>query len=176
MSGLVNTKGVKHLGNKLLKDAERKVEGQLTPENRENYMKIVVAGQRAGLQGGPNSLLASLQDSADPIADAAKGAVALVLVLRQEAKGVMPFEAMIPAAMTLMLMALDFADRSRIAKIGTPELVKATHVFTDEVFRVFEMTKKNLANMGKRVYDLTKDPLAMEKINLKAGVTKHSSG
>jgi hypothetical protein len=91
------------LSNPLLQQTEDRIEGNLAPENRQSYMKIVVAGMHIGLDKGPQSILASLAKSPDPIADAAKGAVSLVLILRKQAQGVMPLIAMVPAAMTLLL-------------------------------------------------------------------------
>lgn len=161
------------LSNQLLQQAEEKVESGLTPDNRGNYLKIVVAGQHVALDKGPNGILASLAKSQDPISDAAKGAVSLVLILRKQAHGVMPLKAMVPAAMTLMLKALDFADRSKIVKVGNPELVRATHIFTDTIFARFGITKAGLANAASKVHALTQSPEAMAKISLKAGLTRH---
>jgi hypothetical protein len=161
------------LNNPLLQQAEDKLESGLTPQNRANYLKIVVAGMHVGLQNGPDSLLAKLRQSQDPVADAAKGAVALVLILRRQAHGIMPLKAMVPAAMTLMLKALDFVDRSKIVAIGEPELVRATHIFTDFLFARFGITKAGLANAATRIHAITQDPVAMAKINMKAGITQH---
>jgi hypothetical protein len=161
------------LSNSLLQQAEDKVESGLTPENRANYMKIVVAGMHVALDKGPQGLLAGLAKSQDPISDAAKGAVSLVLILRQQARGVMPLKAMVPAAMTLMLKALDFADRSKIVRVGNAELVRATHIFTDTMFARMGITKQGLANAASKVHAITQDPQAMAAINLKAGLTRH---
>jgi hypothetical protein len=161
------------LSNPLLRQAEDKVESGLTPENRANYDKIVVAGMHVILDKGPQGLLAGLAQSRDPISDAAKGAISLVLVLRKQAHGVMPLKAMVPAAMTLMLKALDFIDRSKIAPVGQPDLVRATHVFTDFVFARFGITKAGLTNAAQRVHAITQDPQSMAAINLKAGITRH---
>jgi hypothetical protein len=161
------------LSNPLLEQTEEKIESNLTPENRANYMKIVVAGMHIGLDKGPNGIMASLGKSKDPIADAAKGAVSLVIILRQQAHGVMPLKAMVPAAMTLMLKALDFVGRSKIAEVGQPELVRATHIFTDTMFARMGITKAGLANAATKVHALTNDPQAMAAINLKAGITRH---
>lgn len=161
------------LSNPLLQAAESKVESGLTPETRQNYLKITVAGMHAALSGGPDSIMATLRKSADPVADCAKGAISLVLILRRQSHGIMPLKAMVPAAMTLMLKALDFADRSKIAKVGQPELVRATHVFVDTMFARFGITKQGLAQAGQKVYALTQNPAAMDKINMKAGVTAH---
>jgi hypothetical protein len=161
------------LSNPLLEQTEQKIESGLTPDNQANYQKIVVAGMHAALDKGPDGILAQLQKSRDPISDAAKGAVSLCIILRKEAKGIMPAKAMVPAAMTLMLKALDFIDRAKIMPIGQPELVRATHVFTDFMFARFGITKQGLANAANKVHAFTQDPESMAKINLKAGITRH---
>lgn len=161
------------LSNPLLEQTEQKIESNLTPENQQNYQKIVVAGMAAALDKGPNSLLAQLSKSQDPIADAAKGAVSLVIILRKQAQGIMPLKAMVPAAMTLLLKALDFIDRSKIMPVGQPELVRATHIFTDFMFARFGITRAGLQNAANKVHAFTQDPEAMAKISLKAGTTQH---
>jgi hypothetical protein len=124
------------------------------------------------LDKGPNGILASLRNSQDPVADAAKGAVSLCLILRKQAKGVMPLKAMVPAAMTLMLKALDFVDRSKMAPIGKPELVRATQIFTNTMFRAMGITRQGITNAAVKVHQIINDPDAMAKINLKAGLTR----
>lgn len=161
------------LNDPILQQCEEKIESGLTPENKQDYDKIVTAGMHVALNGGPNSILASLQKSKDPVADAARGAIGLVLILRKEAKGIMPMKAAVPAAMSLMLKALDFLDRSKIAAVGTPELVRATHIIADEIFAKFGITKQGLANAATKVHNLTQDPASMQAINLKAGLVKH---
>lgn len=161
------------LGNPLLQQAEEKVESGLLPETRANYDKIVVAGMHVALENGPQGIMASLAKSKDPVADAAMGAVSLVVILRRQAHGVMPLKAMVPAAMTLLLKALDFADRSKIVAVGQPELVRATHIFGDTMLARMGITKAGLANAAQRVHAITQDPDAMAKINLKAGITRH---
>ena len=63
------------LTNNVLEAAEQKIESNLVPNNRANYMKIVVAGMKIGLAKGPDSMLAKLHNSKDPVNDCAKGAV-----------------------------------------------------------------------------------------------------
>lgn len=161
------------ISNPLLQQAEAKIESQLTPDNQQNYLKIVVAGQHAALANGPNSLLAQLGKSQDPIADAAKGAVSLVLILRKQAQGVMPLKAMVPAGMTLLIKALDFLDRSKIMPIGENELVRATKIFTDTIFARFGISKAGLQNAATKIHGFTNDPDAMQKIQMKAGLIRH---
>lgn len=160
-------------GDDLLAQVEQKVESQLTPPVRANYQKIVVAGMKAGLANGPNGIMGSLRRSQDPISDCARGAVAMVLVLRKEAMGVMPVNAMVPAAMTLMLKALAFAQRMGLVQVGQPELVRATHIFADAIFKAFHITNQVFAHYAGRVNQIINDPAQMELVNRKAGFVRH---
>lgn len=160
-------------GQALIDAVEQKVESQLMPDAKESYLKIVVAGMKAGLQGGPNSILAGLKTSQDPIADCAKGAIGLVLVLKHQAKGVMPLKAMVPAAMTLMLKALTFADRMGIVKVGANEVVRATHIFADAMLKKLGVTPQMMQHAMVKTHALTQDPVAMEQMKRTAGVTRH---
>lgn len=175
MKGLINDKAAASpgdLNNELLAQTEQALEAKLTPENRADYMKVVVAGLHIALQGGPNGFLAKLHDSADPIEDVAKGAVALVLIMKKQAKGIMPMEAMVPAGMTLMLHGLDFIDRTG-TKIAEPELDRATALFMDNMFFRLGITPKMLETATQKVHQIANDPDSMAKINLKAGITRH---
>jgi hypothetical protein len=162
------------LQNPLLQKAEDQIESQLTPENRDNYLRIVIAGMHAAFANGPTGILASLKTAKDPLTEAAQGAVSLVFILRKQAKGVMPAKAMVPASFTLMLGALDFLDRTGIIKIGNPELVQATHIWTNFLMKLSKITPDMLAQMTQHVHAITKDPAAMHAVNLKAGIASHT--
>lgn len=173
LNGTKATAPSSSLSNQLLQQAEDKIESQLDLETKQNVAKIVVAGMHAGLSGGPQSILASLQKSTDPVSDAAKGAVSVVLILRKQAQGVMPLKAAVPAAAILMIKALAFADRAGIVKVGQPELVRATKIMTDFVLARFGISKAGLQNAAEKVNGFSQDPAAMNKIQMKAGTLIH---
>lgn len=158
--------------NKLLAQVEQKVESQLLPGTRDDYLKIVVSGLRVGLKNGPQGIMASLRQSRDPVHDCAVGAVKLVLMLWHQSRGTMPVKAMPPAAMTLMLQALDFADRTGIQKIGVPEIDRATRLFATELFKLWNIDLSKFKGIARKVHDLTQDPTAMEAMARKGGVVK----
>jgi hypothetical protein len=159
--------------NILLKRAENRIRRQLTPDNRASHGKIVAAGISAALAQGPDGLMGSLRNSKDPIADCAKGAVSLVFVLRQTAQDAMPLKAMVPAAMTLMLKALNFVDRTGIAQVGNDELVRATHIFTNTMFAHLQISVDMLHHAAVKVHGVLQDPAAMQKVQVQAGTMKH---
>lgn len=161
------------LSNKILQAAEAKIENDLTPDNRANYLKIVVAGMKVLLNKGPNGILAKLKGRQDPINDCAVGAVNLVLILKKESKGVMPLKAMVPAAMTLMLKGLDFAEKVGDLKVDNDVLVRATHIFTNTIFQRYHITAPMLNTAMQRVHGIMSDPRKMAAINMKGGMTKH---
>jgi hypothetical protein len=160
------------LKNKLLRDLEKQIEASLTPENWPNYMKTVVNGLRVGLNGGPKGLLATLRDSADPVKDCALGAVNLVQLLRIQSQGTMPVQAAAPASMTLMLNALDFAEQAGLAEIGTEQIVRATRIFSNQIFTVLGITPQMLTKAAGAVHEVSEDPAKMEMVRRRAGVVR----
>lgn len=160
------------LDNKILEAAEQKIEASLLPAVLQPYQQIVVAGMRLAMHGGPNSIVAKLKQSQDPLKSCAEGAVNIVMLLEKQARGTMPKNAMIPAAMTLMLQALDFADKTGVLKVGVPELVKATHIFTNHLFKAFRITPQMLHTAAAKVHGVMQDPTKMELISRRAGVVK----
>ncbi len=158
--------------NSLLVAAEDKVESGLTPENRADYQKIVVAGMKVGMANGKDSIVAKIKDSQDPLKDCAYGAINLCLMLSKQSRHTMPVKAMVPAAMTLMLNALSIVDRLGTVKIDNAALVKATHCFTDHIMSVLKITPQMMQHLGGKLDAITKDPANMEAINRKAGIVK----
>lgn len=161
------------LSNPLLQQAEQKIEANMQPDVRAAYMKVVVAGMSVALAKGPDGFMGKLRQSQDPISDCARGAVSLMLIMRKEAKGVMPMKAGIPAAMTLLFHGLDFLDRAKIAKIAEPEIDRATTIFTNTLFQRLGITPQMLQHAVGRTHQIMQDPTAMAAINLKLGATRH---
>jgi hypothetical protein len=179
MSGIINAQPAagkppaSGLNNPLLAEAAAKIEGNIADDQvKLDYQKIVVAGLHIALARGPQSFVAKLGASRDPIGDCARGAVALVLIMRRESRGVMPIKAMVPAGITLMLHGLDFIDRAKIAQIAEPELDKATTLFTNELFHKLGITTQMIERLGGRVHEIMQDPQAMHAISLKSGLTR----
>lgn len=161
------------LSNPLLQQAEEKLEANIAdPATQQNYMKIVVAGLHIALAKGADGFMAKLRTSRDPVSDCATGAVALLLIMRKESKGVMPLKAGVPAGMTLMFHGLDFIDRAKVAKIAEPELDRATTIFTNTLFHKLGITTQMLQTAATNVHNITQDPAKMELINRKAGLVK----
>lgn len=160
--------------NDLLAETEQKIESQLQGATRQNYLKIVVAGMHAGLSSanGRPPLLASLKGSKDPIHDCAVGAVNLVLILRKQAKGIMPLKALVPAATTLMLKALAVAEKMGLVEITPENLAQATRLLTNTLFHAFRITPQMMQAAAQKIHSITQDPGHMEAIKRAAGVVK----
>lgn len=156
----------------VLQAAEQKIEEQLLPEVKESYLKIVVAGMRAGMAGGPDSIIARLRTSKDPISDCAKGAIGLVDILKGQSKGHMPEKAMVPAAMTLMLKALSVAEQMGLVKIGPAELDQATKIFANTFMEKIGVSPQMMQHAIKKTKTMSDDPVMMEQMKRKAGVVK----
>jgi len=143
---------------------EQQIEAGVPAQLREDYQKIVVAGMKAGLKGGPNSILAQLRNSKDPLNDCVKGAVNLTSLLRRMSRNTMPIRAMIPAAMTLMLQALDFADRMGMVKVGKPEIAQATKLFADLIFQANHITNAQLQQVAQKTQGVMNNPQQLQAL------------
>lgn len=144
--------------NTLLKQAEDRVEKTVPPAQRDNYLKIVVEGMKYALNKGPEGVLASLKGSKDPLSDSVHGAIGIVGALRKNAKGTMPLEAMVPAAMALMFHALDFAEKMKLLTVTETELDKAAHLFLDTILPLLQVPKAKLEESFRQVHDIMRDP------------------
>lgn len=150
--------------NALIKQAEMQIEKQLPPNVKEDYMKIVVSGMRVAMNNGANSILASLKQSKDPVTDVVKGAIAIVGLMRKESKGEMPMNALVPAAMTLVLHGLDAAERLGSLKVGKEELDRATELFADTFLPLVGVTKDRLGKLTEKVHGAINDPAQLAQL------------
>lgn len=160
------------LNNKLLQQAEQRVEAGLTPQAREEYLRVMIAGLRFGLHGGRDSVLAAIRTQPDPINAAAKGAVNLVRLLSLASKGTMPLRAMAPAAFGLMLQALDFADKTGAAKVDQEALNRATKLYANYFFQLRGISPATLNKAAQMAHRVTANPGDMEQVKLHAGLVR----
>ena len=156
--------------NDLIAAAEQKIESQLKPNVARDYRKIVTAGMAMALKGGPNSILAKLKDSKNPVHDAAVGAVNLCLLMRKQSRGTMPLKAMVPAATVLSLKAIEFAEQARMIQIDEHTVVNTTKILVDHLLRAFGLTPQRLHVAAQKIHQMTQDPATMEKIHHAAGM------
>jgi hypothetical protein len=163
---------INNVQNNILKAAEQHLESQLTPPVRANYDKIVVAGMKVALNKGPDGILAALKNSQDPIKDCVTGAINIVGLLAMQSRGTMPITAAVPACMTLIIHALDFADKVGIMKVGPEELAKAGHMFGNLITQKFGISTDMIKTAAGNIEKLTKDPANMDKLHYAAGMKK----
>lgn len=149
--------------NTLLKQTEASVEKTVPAAERDNYLKIVVAGMKYAMFKESGSVLASLKNSKDPLSDSVKGAIAVVGALRQSAKGTMPLKPMVAAAMTLMLHALDFAEKMKLLTVTPDELDRATHMFMDTLLPLLKVSPEVVNASLNQVHTFMRDPDMMAK-------------
>lgn len=149
------------------------LEGQMDPAIREDYDKIVAAGMQWGMDKGLDGLLASLQQSQDPVRDSAVGAVnAVFKYLSAVSRGTLPPVAGVWASQTLMLLALDFAQRAGFAQIGPKEIDRAFRLWSNGIFTAFSITPEMLNKGKERTNEILANPAKMEQLQLAIGARK----
>lgn len=179
MQSLTDDPAIAGFHNQLLARTAQKVEAGLIPENKDDFLKIVVSGMKVAMnpgQGGKPSMAQQLAQSQDPINDAAKGAVNLTALMARQSRGKMPERAFVPAAMVLMLHALDVVDRIGKVKIDEQAISKATKTFTDQVFRVMGVSQEQLQSMAQKAHGFANQPGNMDKLGAHAKTMMASRG
>lgn len=151
--------------NPLLRAAEAKVEEAIGDgQARADYLRVTVAGMRAALAGGPDSMAANLLKRPDPVKLAAQGAVGLVMHMRQISQGTMPERSIISGATTLMLQALDFVDHAGAVKVDAAALDRATHILTNALFQAFGISPAMLNKMAAATHGVMQNPARMQAV------------
>ena len=168
MSGTIN------LQDPLLQQVEKKIESQLLPGVRADYDKIVLAGLRAGLAEN-GKIMNMIADSKDPLSDVVKGAISLVGVLRKQSRGTMPLKAMIPAAFTLMVQGLDYADRAGVLEVDAAVVDQATEMFAETIMKLLGVSQAALQNLATQVNGVMQDPAKMVQLKGEAGVNPYGA-
>lgn len=159
--------------NQLLAATEAKIESNLFGQNRQDYFKVVNAGMKAALHGGPNSLLAKLKDSKNPLHDCVVGAINLVGILRKQSRNTMPVKAAIAGATTLMLHALDFAEAAGMVQVDKAQLDQATKLLANTLMQRFGVTPNGFHTAAGKVHALMQNPVAMERMKYAIGMTRN---
>lgn len=172
-AGTMNGKSQTRMSVPVLADVEKRIEDNLLPENRANYQRVVEAGTRTGLDKGPDSIIAKLRESKNPVKDCAVGAVNLAVLMRVHSRMSMPVQAMVPASMTLMLHALDMANRLGLVKVDQNVVNTATHIFTEYWVRSQGITPQMITHAAGIVHGITQDPTKMDMLARRTGVVKH---
>lgn len=165
-----------NIHNPLLAQAEQQLEAKIPPNWRSDYLKIVIAGMKVALQNGPNGAIGQLRGQPDPTRACALGAVNLVNMLRRLSRNTMPVQAMIPAAMTLMLHALDFADRSGILKVDGKVLDAATKMFADFIMQALNVSAAQLQQAAVQAHGVMQNPEHMKAVQAAAKEQQQKMG
>lgn len=155
--------------NTIIRRAEEQILQRLKEGMREPVMKLVNAGMKLAMDGGPKSIIAQLRDSKDVLHDCVKGAIGLVNVLRKSAKGSVSTGALVPAAMILALQGLDFAERLKLIKVTNQVLDQATQMFTDAILPAMGVSHERFAELTDRAANAANDPDKMRQIFVKRG-------
>lgn len=163
---------INNVQNNILSQAQQTLESKLTAPVKANYDKIVVAGMKVALNRGPDGILASLKNSQDPIRDCVLGAINIVGLLGMQSRGTMPIKAAVPACMSLIIHALDFADKAGIVKVGPQELAQAGHLFGNLITKRFGISPDMIKTAAGNIEKVARDPVNMERMRRHAGFVK----
>lgn len=152
----------------LLKANEDAILAKLDPKMRRDVQRIVLAGMKVAIHGGPNGILRNLPTSKDPVRDCAIGAVNLAFMMVKSQNPTPSSDVLAATAYAsylLMFQALDVAAKMKKVEI-TPEVItQATKVATDRVLANMGLTPAKMNMIVSKVGAVTKNPEQMKTIN-----------
>lgn len=133
--------------NPLLKQMITELEAKMNPQQKADYMPIVVAGMKILFDDSTHSMVKDkIKNSKSLVKDGAAGAVMLIGVIAKEAKGKMKVEMAVPAAITLLCYIYDFIEDSTGGRIDQGSLAKAVQTVAVETLKLFGIDQKKFAN------------------------------
>lgn len=168
------------LENNLLKATEADIEAKLTPEVKEYYQRITLAGMRYAKHGGAEGVMRNLKSAPDPVKACAIGGTNLAFMMLKS-QNPYPSPTMLVAtahaSYALMLYALDVAAKMKPAVVeitggdgGTIE--KGTRAVTDQIMANMHVTPAKFAKGAEAAHGIMKNPAEMQKIRLKIGADR----
>lgn len=168
----------KGLDDDLLKATEEHIESRLTPEVKTYFQRIVLAGMKYAIHGGPNGVMRNLKSAPDPLKAIAVGAVNLAfMLLKSENPHPSPtmLVATTHASYALMLQGMGVAAKMGLIEItggdgGTID--KATKMATDQIMANMHVTPDKMNAAAAKVHGVMKDPAQMQMIRLKTGIDR----
>jgi len=141
------------MSNDILEVARVAVEASIAPDLRDSYRRLIV------LAAKENRPYAGSGGTVDRIEDCVVGAINRCFELRDSQTRP---EAVVPAAMVLILAALGDAAKARAATVTKDELDRAAMLLADLILARFGVTAPMLHTAATRVDAIGRDPRKVE--------------
>ena len=134
--------------NPLLDKIEQGIEAKLKPEDKSSYDRIVLAGTKIMFDQQTHGMMIEiLQGSGDLPSKVAGGITRLIGLLYQASKHTMPMQAVIPAAITLMVKALDFAERGMGQQLNAAIIAESAKQTSAAILQQFGVTPEKIQSL-----------------------------
>lgn len=131
--------------NPKLKQYEAGIEENIKPEDKEAYDRIVTAGMKLSLsEDMQQQMIDTLSGEGDLPAKVADGVARLISLMHTTSQSTMPIGPAIAASYTLMVKALDFAERALGQKVDDEVIAQTALATSEAVCKVFGISKEKL--------------------------------
>ncbi|OIR02635.1 hypothetical protein GALL_153490 [mine drainage metagenome] len=125
--------------NPILKRIEDGIEAKIPPGSRQQYMAIVVSGMQIMFSPATrHMLMQKIQQPGDIVTKVSSGIAQLVGTIYNQSQGKMSVPEAVPAAITLAMQVLDFAERSKaIDTVTTDVAAQVVQATAQAVLKLF---------------------------------------
>lgn len=133
-------------------------------QERDQYDRIVVAGLKLMFNQKTHAMLMEGVDEAPSVAVwAGKGVVGILGMLAKQARGTMPFEALIQSGVTLLMHALDFLAESGKVEATPAAVAEATKAYGMEIMKAAGVSEDQMMQMAEKANAAAGDPAVMQR-------------
>lgn len=139
MPGIVQQNMARPKGRELnLKMVQKQVQDNLPPELRDAYKRVIVAGMKVMFDPKTHQLMLKQLQEPGPIGQKlGQGIAGLMLLLFQQSNKTMPPQILIPAGLELLMQAVYFLRKSKLAMPNNADIGEATQVMVDTIMQKF---------------------------------------
>jgi hypothetical protein len=156
------------LKNELLQKASAEIQSKAT--DPDMLQRMVKAGLKIIYnQNIFQKLTRELRQSKDPAGDAARGAVFVLQMLAQRARGTAKPQVLVQAGVLLMLDALDFLEQAGLLKVDATTLDHATQEYVEAVLPAVGISHDRMNQTLGQVKQVMADPQKMAQYRQSLG-------
>ena len=135
------------------------IEAKIKPADMDAYQRIVAAGMKVMFSQATHALMVkALQSGPDPSQAVGSGIANLIAVLFKESNQTMPLKEAIPASVTLMAHALDYAEKTMGLQVTSELIADCTQTTVQFIMQRFGISKGRLNTMVANAHSMSQNP------------------
>lgn len=128
----------------ILDQIEAKIEEMVKPEDKDAFVRIVVAGMKVMFDERTHQMAMESVSKGDPINGAVDGVKDLMVMLYEESRGTMPPVPAMQAAIVLLCQALGFMQEVNMVQLDNENISEAVKSLSEKLMAAAGLTPEKV--------------------------------